>query len=127
MPSDSLATEQPKSLNYYFTDFTDFLTQYNIVGLGIGTLVAVSAYNVGANFTEAIVMPLTKALLSSFQKDSTFDLMAVMQVKSQDLLKALLTFVVTMFIIYFLIKMFNIRMTRWVQWVKVVEDDKGWK
>lgn len=122
----SVTIKPAKDLNYYFTDFTDFLTQYNIVGLGIGTLVAVSAYNVGANFTEAIVMPLAQLLMSSFKKGSDFDFVAVMKTKSTDLLKAMLTFVVTMFIIYFLIKMFNIKMTRWVQWVKVVEDDKGY-
>lgn len=112
-----------KSENY-LEDFSQFLQQYNIVGMGIGTLVAVSAYNMGREFTEAVVMPVVNAITTQ-----GYDLAGDMRMKGEGLVKAIINFLVTMFIIFFMIKLFNIKMTRWVQYVKVVNNDpeyKGW-
>lgn len=106
----------------YLDDFTQFLTQHNIIGMGIGTLVAISALQMGWQFTEAIVQPLLKAIMT-LASGGQFDLSAAIRCKSEGLVKAILNFIVTMFIIFFFVRLFDIKMTRWVQYVKVVNND----
>lgn len=93
-------------------DFPQFLKEFNIVGLGIGTLVANNTLEIGKAFTDSVLMPIVNGILTQTVPDISY----------YALVQTLLTFVVTMFVIFAMLRLFNIRMTKPVTYVRVIND-----
>lgn len=96
----------------FFLDFAEFLKEYNVVGLGIGTVVAQSTLDMGKSFTDTILLPLVNGILSR----------TVPIISYKGLLSSLVAFLVTMFVIYVAIKLFKIELTKPVSYVKIVQE-----
>jgi large-conductance mechanosensitive channel len=95
------------------TEFKDFIVDANVVGLGIGALVANNTMDIGKAITDSIVMPLVNGAVTQTVPDVSF----------YSLLQSLITFMVTMLVVFVLLKIFNIKTIKPVSWVHVVADD----
>lgn len=93
-------------------DFTQFLKEYNVVGLGIGALVANNTMDIGKAIVDSLVMPIVTAIITRSPPTFTY----------YGLIQSLVTFIVTMFVIFFLMRIFNIKATKPVSYVRVVNE-----
>lgn len=91
------------------TDFGQWLKEMNIVGLGVGALVANNTMSIGASLTEAVVMPVVQAILHR----------TVPQFKIKQVLSPILTFVVTMAVVFLMMRVFKVSLSRPVDWVRI--------
>lgn len=93
-------------------DFTQFLKEYNVVGLGIGALVANNTMDIGKAIVDSLVMPIVTGIVTRTVPTFTY----------YGLIQSLITFIVTMFVIFFLMRIFNIRATKPVSYVRIVNE-----
>lgn len=98
--------------NEFVLDFTQFLKEYNVVGLGIGTLVSQNTMEMGKSFVDAIVMPLVTGVIT--RTTPTISYYSVIQ--------SMITFIVTMFVIFAFMRIFGVKLTKPVSYVRVVNE-----
>lgn len=91
------------------TDFGAWLKEMNIIGLGIGALVANNTMSIGGSITDALVMPIVTAILQR----------TVPQFRVKQIIAPILTFVVTMAVVFLLMRVFKVSMSRPVDWVRI--------
>lgn len=99
----------------FLLDFPQFIKEFNVVGLGVGALVASNTMEIGKAFTDSIIMPLVNAIITQ----------TVPEISYYSLVQTLVTFIVTMFVVFLMIKLFRIKLTKPVAYVRVV--DEGFK
>ncbi|WIA10857.1 hypothetical protein OEZ85_011023 [Tetradesmus obliquus] len=87
-------------------DFGTWLKEMNVIGLGVGALVATNTMSIGSSITDALVMPIVQAILQR----------AVPQFKIKAIISPILTFVVTMAVVFLLMRVFKVSMSRPVDW-----------
>jgi large-conductance mechanosensitive channel len=92
-------------------DFVQFLQEYNIVGLGIGALVASNTMDIGKSIVDSLVMPIVTGIVTRTAPTFTY----------YTLVQSLITFLVTMFFIFFLMSIFGVKATKPVSYVRIVE------
>lgn len=97
-----------------FKDFGSWLKEMNVIGLGVGALVANNTMSIGASITEALVMPIVQAILQR----------TAPQFKVKQILSPILTFIVTMAVVFLLMRVFKVAMSRPVDWVRVTNIDE---
>lgn len=91
-------------------NFSEFLQKQNVLGLGIGTLVGASTLEMGKALTDSVIMPLVESLTTG----------TVPVMEFSDLLRTVMSFLITMFVIYVVIKLSGVRLTLPVTNVRVV-------
>jgi large-conductance mechanosensitive channel len=99
----------------FFLSFTQFIKEYNVVGLGLGALVATNTMEIGKAFTDSVIMPLVTGLITQ----------TIPEVSYYSLVQTLLTFIVTMFAVFLMIRLFNVKLTKPVALVQIVEGFAG--
>lgn len=92
-------------------DFVQFLQEYNIVGLGIGALVASNTMDIGKAIVDSLVMPIVTGIITRTAPTFTY----------YSLVQSVITFLVTMFFIFFLMSIFGVKATKPVSYVRIVE------
>lgn len=101
----------------FILGFNDFLKEYNVIGLGIGALVASLTLDMGKSFTDAVIMPAVYGITTG----------SVPEVSFYGLLQSTITFLVSMLVVFLLIKMFKLRLTRPIQLVQVVDPKRSYE
>ena len=96
------------------TGFVAFIKEFNIVGLGLGALVAQNTMDIGKSLTDSFILPIVHGILSR----------SVPRMTIKGLLAPIVTFLVTMAVVYFLLKLTGVSMSRPVDWVRVVNTDE---
>jgi Large-conductance mechanosensitive channel, MscL len=92
------------------SDFAQFIKEFNVVGLGIASIVATNTIDIGRTITESIVMPLVNSFTTGKSPRFSFG----------ELASSGVTFLVTMLIIFILLRLFNLSMSKPVTFVRVV-------
>lgn len=98
----------------FLTDFLSFIKEFNIVGMGLGALVANNTMEIGKRLTDSINLPIVHAILSR----------TIPRVSVKSMLSPIITFLVTMAVVYVLLRIFKVSMSRPVDWVHVVNTDE---
>ncbi|KAF6250464.1 hypothetical protein COO60DRAFT_1646847 [Scenedesmus sp. NREL 46B-D3] len=96
------------------TDFGSWLKEMNVIGLGVGSLVASNALIIGTSITEAVVLPIVHAIMQR-----TLPKFQVKQV-----MLPILTFLVTMAVVFLTMRIFKVSMSRPVDWVRITNIDE---
>lgn len=92
-------------------DFVQFLKEYNIIGLGIGALVAQNTMDIGKSLVDSLIMPIVTGIVTRTTPTFTY----------YTLVQTIITFLVTMFVIFFLLSVFGVKATKPVSYVRVIE------
>lgn len=93
-------------------DFNTFLKETNIVTVGISFLIAQSTLDMSKSFIGSLVMPIIQAIRTL--KAPSFPV--------SSFIASILTFLVTIFVAFFIIKMFNLQ-TKPIPLVQVINSD----
>jgi large-conductance mechanosensitive channel len=96
------------------TDFASWLKEMNVIGLGVGALVGANTMAIGTSITDAVIMPVVQAIVHRT--------MPAFKVKA--ILAPILTFIVTMAVVFLLMRVFKVSLARPVDWVRVVNSDE---
>jgi large-conductance mechanosensitive channel len=97
-----------------FRDFGSWLKDMNVIGLGVGALVATNTMSIGTSITDALVMPIVQAILQR----------TLPQFRIKQVLSPILTFFVTMAVVFLVMRVFKVSMSRPTDWVRVVNIDE---
>ena len=95
--------------NQVFMDFNTWLRDTNVLGLGIGFLIGQTTLDTSKSVVSSLIMPLIQGLRA----------LKSPQFKLGGLVESLITFVITMLVIFFLVKIFKLQ-TKQPQFVQVV-------
>jgi large-conductance mechanosensitive channel len=98
--------------NEFILDFSQFIKEYNVVGLGIGALVANNTMDIGKAIVDSLIMPIVTGIITRSTPTFTY----------YGLIQSMITFLVTMFVIFFLMRIFGIKATKPVSYVRVVNE-----
>jgi large-conductance mechanosensitive channel len=77
-----------------FVEFSGFLREYNLVALGLAFLIGQSSLELSRSFIKTTVLPLVGSALN----------LKLPSIDASELLTAFLTFIVTMFIAFILVR-----------------------
>jgi hypothetical protein len=99
------------SPNLFALTFREFLSEFNVVGLGIGALVAQNTMEIGKSLVDSLVMPIVTGIVTGTTPTFTY----------YSLIQSVLTFLVAMFVIFLLMNLFGIKVTKPVSYVRIVE------
>jgi large-conductance mechanosensitive channel len=94
-------------------NFVQFLKEYNVIGLGIGALVASNTMDIGKSLVDSLIMPIVTGIVTQTAPTFTY----------YSLIQSIITFLVTMFVIFFLMSVFGVKATKPVTYVRVVKPD----
>ena len=93
-------------------DFTQFLKEYNVIGLGVGALVAQNTMDIGKAIVDSLIMPIVTGIVTRSTPTFTY----------YSLIQSLVTFLVTMFVIFLLMRVFGVKATKPVSYVRIVNE-----
>lgn len=98
--------------NEFLLDFTQFIKEYNVVGLGIGALVSANTMDMGKAFVDAVVMPTVTGVITGTTPTISY----------YSVIQSFFTFLVTMFVIFMFMRIFGVKLTKPVTYVRVVNE-----
>ena len=101
-------------------NYIQFLKDFNIVGLGLGFLVGSSTAELAKDFNKTILGPLVEPLIKTITGPNMTLKVAGATLEIGSFLKNILSFAITMIIVYLLIRGMAVQISKPVSFVKVV-------
>lgn len=98
----------------FFSGFKEFLVSQQIVGLALGSLIAVSASDTGRSLTSNLVIPLASSVFSR----------TVPQIRWQEILTTFSGMAIGILLIYLILRLFKITPSMPLQWTVVKNVDE---
>lgn len=94
--------------------FGDFIRNYNIIGMAIGTIAADMTLGMARELTDAAIFPIVDGIIKSERP----------KFRVAGLISAGIRFLVTMAVVYAMTQAFSVQMTKPVTYVRVVNMDQ---
>ena len=105
--------------------FSEFLAQFNVIGLAIGFIIAGNLKNIAEKFIDTILVPLIKPILIQVENVTNREIETyyVAKINFNEFVTACIKFTMLGLIIYILIRM-GMKIDHPITYVKVVTDRK---
>lgn len=94
--------------------FGDFIRNYNIIGMAIGTIAADMTLGMSRELTDAVIFPIVDGIIKSEKP----------KFRVAGLISAGIRFIVTMAVVYAMTQALSVQMTKPVTYVRVVNMDQ---
>lgn len=106
--------------------FTEFLAQFNVIGLAIGFIIAGNLKNIAEKFIDTILVPLIKPILDQVEHVTNREIETYYgaKINFNEFVTACIKFTMLGLIIYVLIRL-GMRIDHPITYVKVVTDKRA--
>jgi large-conductance mechanosensitive channel len=119
MVESELKAMKQRASQVNISSFGEYLNELNILGLALGFLTGQHAIDIGKALGDDVITPLIIAATGSLNGKVSVPSIAFGKVFRQ-----LILFVITMLVIYLVVSVMGIKVTKPVQFVRVVNTDE---